>query len=182
MGEDTESSNRKECAGKISKISEPKISFLFFFFFSSTPSPQHSHLCSKPIMERPQGHVLKGRKFAYAGRAGLNCYAQFFQNVYGEATEPGSGQVCTLVTNDLETLGHQAGCRAGGGVISVPATSSVLTLPCVLRFSSKKINRRQHLSKGVPGGASGQEAACQCRRHKRHGFDPWVEKIPWRRE
>ena len=22
---------------------------------------------------------------------------------------------------------------------------------------------------------------CQCRRHKRHGFDPWVRKIPWRR-
>ena len=23
---------------------------------------------------------------------------------------------------------------------------------------------------------------CQCRRPKRHGFDPWVGKIPWRRE
>ena len=23
--------------------------------------------------------------------------------------------------------------------------------------------------------------ACQCRRRKRHGFDPWVGKIPWRR-
>ena len=23
--------------------------------------------------------------------------------------------------------------------------------------------------------------ACQCRRHKRHGFNPWVRKIPWRR-
>ena len=32
-----------------------------------------------------------------------------------------------------------------------------------------------------PGGASGKEPACQCRRHKRRGFDPWVEKIPWRR-
>ena len=28
---------------------------------------------------------------------------------------------------------------------------------------------------------SGKESACQCRRHKRHGFDPWVGKIPWRR-
>ena len=25
---------------------------------------------------------------------------------------------------------------------------------------------------------SGKEPACQCRRHKRHGFDPWVRKIP----
>ena len=32
-----------------------------------------------------------------------------------------------------------------------------------------------------PGGASGKESACQCRRHKRYGFDPWVGKIPWRR-
>ena len=33
-----------------------------------------------------------------------------------------------------------------------------------------------------PGGASGKEPSCQCRRHKRCGFDPWVRKIPWRRE
>ena len=23
-------------------------------------------------------------------------------------------------------------------------------------------------------------SACQCRRRRRHEFDPWVEKIPWR--
>ena len=32
-----------------------------------------------------------------------------------------------------------------------------------------------------PGGASGKEPACQCRRRKRWGFNPWVGKIPWRR-
>ena len=35
---------------------------------------------------------------------------------------------------------------------------------------------------GSPGGASGKEPACQCRRHKRSRFDPWVGKIPWRRK
>ena len=30
-------------------------------------------------------------------------------------------------------------------------------------------------------GASGKEPACQFRRHKRCGFDPWIGKIPWRR-
>ena len=30
----------------------------------------------------------------------------------------------------------------------------------------------------LPGGASGIEPACQCRRHR---FSPWVRKIPWRR-
>ena len=28
---------------------------------------------------------------------------------------------------------------------------------------------------------SGKDPACQHRRHKRRGFDPWVGKIPWRR-
>ena len=31
------------------------------------------------------------------------------------------------------------------------------------------------------GGASGKEPACQCGRHKGHGFNPWLGKIPWRR-
>ena len=35
---------------------------------------------------------------------------------------------------------------------------------------------------GFPGGASGKEPACQCRGLKRHGFSPWVGKIPWRRD
>ena len=35
---------------------------------------------------------------------------------------------------------------------------------------------------GFPGSASGKEPTCQCRRHKRCGFNAWVGKIPWRRE
>ena len=40
------------------------------------------------------------------------------------------------------------------------------------------------LKLGFPGGASGKEPTCQCRRLKRRGFhpSPWVGKIPWRRE
>ena len=34
---------------------------------------------------------------------------------------------------------------------------------------------------GFPGITGDKEPACQCRRHKRRGFDPWVRKIPWRR-
>ena len=29
---------------------------------------------------------------------------------------------------------------------------------------------------------SGKESACQCRRFRRCGFNPWVGKIPWRRK
>ena len=35
---------------------------------------------------------------------------------------------------------------------------------------------------GFPGSARDKEFACQCRRHKRQRFDPWVGKIPWRRK
>ena len=31
---------------------------------------------------------------------------------------------------------------------------------------------------GFPGGASGKEPDCQCRRHKRHGFYSWIRRIP----
>ena len=43
------------------------------------------------------------------------------------------------------------------------------------------INIMQFQFTGFPGGASGKEPNCQCRRCKRRGFDPWVGKIPWRR-
>ena len=39
-----------------------------------------------------------------------------------------------------------------------------------------------YLSMGFPGGARAKESTCQCKRHKRCGFDPWVRKIPWRRD
>ena len=35
---------------------------------------------------------------------------------------------------------------------------------------------------GFPRGTSGKESACQCRGRKRHVFDPWVRKIPWRKK
>ena len=31
---------------------------------------------------------------------------------------------------------------------------------------------------GSPGVTSGRKSTCQCRRHKRHGFNPWVRKVP----
>ena len=35
---------------------------------------------------------------------------------------------------------------------------------------------------GFPWWLSGKESACQCQRLRRHGFDAWVRKIPWRRK
>ena len=33
-------------------------------------------------------------------------------------------------------------------------------------------------TKGFPGGTSSKEPICQCWRHKKCGFDPWIRKIP----
>ena len=34
----------------------------------------------------------------------------------------------------------------------------------------------------LPRWLSGKESTCQCRRHQRCTFDPWVRKIPWSRK
>ena len=40
----------------------------------------------------------------------------------------------------------------------------------------------QFVSMGPPRWHSDKGPACQCRRHRRCGFDPWVGKMPWRRK
>jgi len=40
---------------------------------------------------------------------------------------------------------------------------------------------KQEKKKIFTGGASGKEPACQRRKHKRCGFNPWIGKIPRRR-
>ena len=43
------------------------------------------------------------------------------------------------------------------------------------------VTQSQILLKRLSSSSSGKEPACQCRRPKRLGFNPWVRKIPWRR-
>ena len=63
----------------------------------------------------------------------------------------------------------------------------VLSLSCrppehLLSKSSVHLCIRLLSFVSFPGGAWGQEPACQCRRHHSLGFDPSVGKIPWRRK
>ena len=68
--------------------------------------------------------------------------------------------------------------------------SALLEFPIIWFYkeSSTSVTHSSHIfrliiyiSEGFPGDTNGKEPACQCRRHVRHGFDPWVGKIPWRR-
>ena len=51
--------------------------------------------------------------------------------------------------------------------LSIHLSMDIQVLPCLIW--------------GFPGGTSGKEPACQCRRCKRCWFDVWVGKMPWRR-
>ena len=53
------------------------------------------------------------------------------------------------------------------------------TAACALRWEWW---RKSFSKTAASPGASGKEPACQCSRHKIRGFNPWVGKIPWRRE
>ena len=45
-----------------------------------------------------------------------------------------------------------------------------------------RVNVAPSLINGLPRWHTGKEFACQCRRHKRHRFNPEIGKIPWSRK
>ena len=45
-----------------------------------------------------------------------------------------------------------------------------------------RYNQPKPCFKGLPRWLNGKESTCQCRRHKKCGFDPWVRRIPGRRK
>ena len=49
-------------------------------------------------------------------------------------------------------------------------------------FQVRCMTLKRLLFWGLPRWCSGKESACQCRRHKRCMFNPWVRKIPWNRK
>ena len=67
-----------------------------------------------------------------------------------------------------------------GGLLFIPALMGEMFWAAAI-FSALGENQRNILlpAGSFPGGASGREPTCQCRRHE---FDPWVRKMPWRRK
>ena len=57
----------------------------------------------------------------------------------------------------------------------------VFSDPYSLSYCTMRINELICIKLGFPGGTNGKEPTCQCRRHKRCGFDRWVEKMPQRK-
>ena len=44
------------------------------------------------------------------------------------------------------------------------------------------LNVTNEIFQGLPMWLSGKESACQCRRHRKLGFNSWVGKSPWRKK
>ena len=65
-------------------------------------------------------------------------------------------------------------------MLSLIETKSITTFT-VNRLKGRDCQTDLKRSK-FPGDASGTEPAWQCRRCERCRFNPWVGKIPWRRE
>ena len=61
------------------------------------------------------------------------------------------------------------------GPITLLASSALLICVIKLTFGLARVKQ----TGGFSGGSVGTESTCQCRRH---GFDPWVRKMPWRRK
>ena len=46
----------------------------------------------------------------------------------------------------------------------------------------QKVRHDRDFHIASPNVMAGKEPACQNRRYKRHEFNPWVRKIPWKRK
>ena len=53
---------------------------------------------------------------------------------------------------------------------------------CQEHGTANFVNKLTYIIPRLPRQHSGKESACQCRRHKRLRFDPWVRKIPCSRK
>ena len=105
-------------------------------------------------------------------------------------------------STELSSLGYTAGshklailpmvvciCRSPSPTSSPlpPATVfifpfSAVSIPALQIGSSVPFSRFHiYALMWLPGGLSSKESACQCRRCRRCGFNPWAE-IPWRRK
>ena len=64
--------------------------------------------------------------------------------------------------------------------ISPPVLLFIVSFPCCLCLVN--IFKWTTVLSRLPRWLSGKESAFQCRSCRRHGFDPWVREIPWRRK
>ena len=110
-----------------------------------------------------------------------------WQCVLGPVLLGADDHSCQLAPGSLpSSVSPEGGGQdAFAGLLSLPPEHSPLPPPwvCFCATPSFLLSLYSSLSYflGFPGGANVKEPACQCRRQKRHRFNRWVRKVPWRR-
>ena len=59
--------------------------------------------------------------------------------------------------------------------------SAVILEPSKIDVSITLLSSTYYSLPSEPPATIGKPSTCQCRRHWRHRFNPWIRKIPWRR-
>ena len=119
-----------------------------------------------------------------------------FCNWYSYAWDLPGGSVVKNLSADAGGTGDLGSIpgsgRSPGGGIGNPLQYSCLKIPMGrgawwaaiygVAKGQTGLSTQHSFDYGLPWWLSGKESACQCRRHGRHEFDPWVGKMPLRRK
>ena len=97
-----------------------------------------------------------------------------------------NANVLTILGIVVSSFGERQESQEEGYLVSSFSLDRVVKLHIlsVIGFEAcyniQFFGNRVHL--GLPRWRNDKESTCQYRRHKRHGFDTWVRKIPWGQE
>ena len=116
--------------------------------------PETSSVWARWIVVKPHGLAARGGGTLVPVGVGLPSQVTSMSPGVQSPVGPSEKQSCSL------------GQGRGGGPLSILVKATYDPLLWV----------------GLPKWRGGKESAHRCRRWKRHGLDPWVRKISWRRK
>ena len=131
----------------------------FTFLFTKTKVANLKYVDIDNILKIKNNNIFRDRKKYFCKTVGEFC---IFANS------------CNVWLPRRQLLPHSVSCI----IMCCVASRKFHCIPMRRRDFKKADNTLLLLF----GGTSGKEPACQCWRHKRRGFDPWVGKIPRRRK
>ena len=112
--------------------------------------------------------LCKGEGQGLDSWQGLGLWAR--QGGWSEGGGSGAGGGLNLPTASFQFMELHGGLKRD----ILGSNQKQYTAQLTLQGHLKKV----HKERGFPDGASGKELPCQCTRRRRHGFNPWVGKIP----
>ena len=138
-------------------------------------APDAGRPCS-PLCLGPGGAAGGGREPRRGGAA------RGLPEMHREAAAPGSRLRAFCAARPAEPRNHA--CASGKALHCFPTTVSgrrqIICFPP--KFTREEIRVLSKVTQASQVALTGKEPACQCERHERCKFDPWVGKMPWSRK